>query len=430
MACDPKIEYKGKEYTFSEFMAMAHDGLIDIESVKKRLKGEKVPIKINEEKLNPNFGKKIGLSIPETGKQVEKTILGRAKRAENSKKFMEELEKEGLNRNVQKQKDVAKITQKYIDENGIDAALKEIENGNIKGAPVNYIQAMAIQELRRRSFDESLTQEQRDAAAKKQQEIVDAMENVNRLSGQQSAMLAYVYKNVEGLGLDAKTQIERIKGLNGGHISPEAEKKIIEQAEQLQKAYAEIDRLTKEREQTNAREVVDEIIKKRTTKKEGWTKEKAKKRADEFRERFKNKEFVLKDENGEPIKVYKASMLDINELIEVAAKAIEVSGEIADGIRSAKETLKEKEWYKSLSEKRQRSIDRQVENYFGSVPDPKEGLTNSYLKAIVETGVKDYESFIERIKEDFPEMSEREITDAISKYGQEALMTKSELDKL
>lgn len=431
MACDPKIVYKGKEYTFSEFMSMMQDGLVDINAIKKGLKGEDVDISINEEKINTSFGKDVSLiEVEGTGREVEKTILGRAKRAEgNTKEFEDFLEKEGLTRAMQSQKEVQAKVEDYVAKNGIEKTLDQVRRGNISGAPRTWVESLAIQHFNIKKNNPNLTEAERAEAEKQHQRLLKETSERKTLTGQELAMLAYAYQNIEGLGLDANTQIERIKEVNGGYISPELEAKIIKQAEELDKLHAEIDAMKKSMEAQEEKKVIEEVIKNKTKpKKEGWNKEKAKKAADAIREKFKLKEVTFKDAKGNDIKVYKNAILDFNEFVEIVAKTVEKTGEISEGIREAKKKLKEQEWYKSLTKEDKKAIERQIEG-IATVPDPKDGLTTQYLKEVIESGVGNYEEFIERIREDFPEKPETEIAKEISNYAKEVSKSKSQIEK-
>jgi len=103
-----------------------------------------------------------------------------------------------------------------------------------------------------------------------------------------------------------------------------------------------------------------------TDKQKGTSKvfeEKAKKLADKFRDKLKTKPLTFKDNNGNniPIQMYG---LNFNEIIELGAKAIELSGKIADGIKKVSDHLREQDWYKNLTKENKDAVDRQVVDYF------------------------------------------------------------------
>ena len=92
-------------------------------------------------------------------------------------------------------------------------------------------------------------------------------------------------------------------------------------------------------------------------------KEKAKVVADKFR-KLKTKEFTFKDENGNDIPIQKMGA-GWNELVELGAKAIETTGEIADGVKAIVDQVKDKDWYKNLSKRDKSSFEDQLTSHFG-----------------------------------------------------------------
>ena len=90
--------------------------------------------------------------------------------------------------------------------------------------------------------------------------------------------------------------------------------------------------------------------------------DKAKNIANKFR-KLKTKPFVFKDENGNTIDIQKMG-IDWNDLVELGAKAIEKTGEIADGIAEILDKVKDAEWYKALSEKDRISLEKQLTAHY------------------------------------------------------------------
>lgn len=94
-------------------------------------------------------------------------------------------------------------------------------------------------------------------------------------------------------------------------------------------------------------------------------KAKAKNIADEFR-KLKTKEFTFKDENGNDIPVQKAGA-GWNDLVELGAKAIEKTGEIADGIKAIIDEIKDKDWYINLSKSDKQNLEKDLSKHFEDV---------------------------------------------------------------
>ena len=90
--------------------------------------------------------------------------------------------------------------------------------------------------------------------------------------------------------------------------------------------------------------------------------EKAKAYADAFR-KLKTKPFTFKDENGNEIDVHTAG-IKWNDIVELGAKAIEKTGEIADGVKAAVDALKDADWYKALSQSDKDKFATQLEQHY------------------------------------------------------------------
>lgn len=103
-----------------------------------------------------------------------------------------------------------------------------------------------------------------------------------------------------------------------------------------------------------------------TGKNEGSKKysEKAKTIADKFR-KLKSKPFVFKDENGNTIDIQKMG-IGWNELVELGAKAIEKTGDIADGIAEILNKIKDAEWYINLSAGAKVRLEKELQDHYNN----------------------------------------------------------------
>lgn len=136
---------------------------------------------------------------------------------------------------------------------------------------------------------------------------------------------------------------QKVEEQTGKPTTPSQEAKIKKITEHSKKVKAEADAAEKK-----LIEATDETIGRKEPKKKTYT-EKAKKIADNFR-KLKNKPFTFKDENGNDIPI-QIQGLAWNDIVEIGAKAIEKTGEIADGIEAVLDKIKDLEWYGKLSDK-------------------------------------------------------------------------------
>ncbi len=157
---------------------------------------------------------------------------------------------------------------------------------------------------------------------------------------------------------------------------------------------------------------------------------KAKAVADEFR-KLKTNPPTFTDSNGNPIQVFTAG-ITWNDIIEVGAKAIEKTGEIADGVKDMVDHVKEQEWYTKLSDKDKEAFEGQLKGHFESINQPKEeGKTSgiaSSVKELIRQGITKESEIVSKLKEDNPEMTERQIRDEISGYGRSTKLNQDPIE--
>ena len=138
-----------------------------------------------------------------------------------------------------------------------------------------------------------------------------------------------------------------------------------EQDAQIQKLTDENTRLQKQYDDLNKKNIEE------TDKNIGEGKQKPKKSkpsetfnkaADTFR-KLKTKPFTFKDENGNdiPIQTQGATW---NDLVELGAKAIEKTGEIADGVAAIIDQIKDSDFYKKLSDNDKQRFSEELQNHY------------------------------------------------------------------
>lgn len=132
-----------------------------------------------------------------------------------------------------------------------------------------------------------------------------------------------------------------------------------EQAEQAAKLVKENKDLS--RQVKNLQDKLDKLHEGEPKTKSTYT-DKAKKIADSFRN-LKTAGFTFKDENGNDVPVQKMGV-GWNELVELGAKAIEKTGEIADGVSAILDKVKEKDWYKGMSEADKGRFESELAGHF------------------------------------------------------------------
>lgn len=135
---------------------------------------------------------------------------------------------------------------------------------------------------------------------------------------------------------------------------------------------------------------------------------KTKKAADAFR-KLKTKEFTFKDSNGNEVPIYKMG-ISYNDLIELGAKAIEKTGEIADGVAAIIDKVKEADWYKGLTSEDKDRFEKELEDHYIGIADRK---TASRIKALEKQLADLQEGNVKSKTDRKPTAREKELKDQI-----------------
>lgn len=159
------------------------------------------------------------------------------------------------------------------------------------------------------------------------------------------------------LDTDSFTAVHtRAEEAKGKPLTPEQTKKVTQLTADNEKLKIQLDEA-----QQKLIEETDKHIGKKDTETKKYAKQ-AKSIADTFR-KLKVKEFTFKDENGNEIPVTKMGM-SWNDLVELGAKAIEKSGEVADGIKAILDKIKDTPFYQKLSEAKKEELQKQLADHY------------------------------------------------------------------
>lgn len=446
MACDPKITYKGKEYSYGEFMSILNDGLIDAKQLERVLKGEEAELIINND-YTPN--EKLGVAIEEpTEKEVENSMQEAEGKVERTlvklRAFegdVDPLVKKFLGNDLYRYVDSAAAAEisadNLIAEVGFGKAVEMAAENKVTGATQSAL--LGREWLRRQeALDIAETPSEKRKASKDIAFWMDkVIGSIQEATGAANAFWRVFYAENPNLGLNVSERIKKWEELSGEKWSREQKaeyEKVQEDLKELQKKYNELEAMRPDAEMQSA---IDDISESSKRGKESY-KAKAKEIADQFR-KLKSKPITLKDakgndlldKEGKPITL-KMQGLNFNELIEVGAKAIEKTGEIADGIVAIKKKLEEEDWYKGLSKEDKDAVAKQIETSIDYTPeskefDPNDPLTSSVLKDLVKNGYNTPEKLLGKLREYYPKTSDRDIRDRITKYGQEVNITEDSI---
>lgn len=365
---------------------------------------------------------------------VEKTIVNkRAYQGEFREGVKKELERIGLTREVESQTTAKANALEFIDTVGEDAALDAVRSSDVQGAAGAYVWA----ELAQRIENQILTAIDPIVISdleKKQAALLEEFGNKALSGGRFASALNDIYQNSD-LGYNVEAKINEYKEQNFGEIPPDVEQRFRQydaELKEVRQKLAEAELKTK----TDTEQKAFEDIKDSVGRKKKTYAQRSKEIADQVR-KLKTKPFVFKDENGNDIQVKQQGLLDWNELVELGAKAIEASGRVADGISVIISNVADTDWYKALSDNDKTRFAKQLEaslvpEYKLVTEDGKLTIPHQLLRDLVQAGAKDVNELttqvMELAKADFPNITEREVRDAITNYGRKVNLNKEQVE--
>jgi len=227
-----------------------------------------------------------------------------------------------------------------------------------------------------------------------------------------------------------QTQIRKYKEVNNGEISPEVEAKFNDYAKQIDELNSKLRTKEKENESLRNQELISQI-RQQDTKLMNYRppKERAKEFADILRKGKIDADIAMAG-----IPFFKEVW---NGSIEIAARTIEAGGTIAEALQKAIQALKESEWYSKLKDDEKLASEKKVKDYLVDLlpmdkPEVSEGkikVPNSLIRKYVGEGVDNIEDLTSKIIGQLKDkdVTERQVRDAITKYGRESGMSKDEI---
>ena len=200
--------------------------------------------------------------------------------------------------------------------------------------------------------------------SQKYKDKLDEIEKYSAKLKQLGTLAGHAFTSLQGSrDLDTgsfTSVVKKLRAVKNGVEITEKEKEVIK------KLTSENEELKKRAEEAESKAIEahkqDFSEKEEPKEKDKTYKEKAKKAADTFR-KLKTKPFTFKDENGNDIDIQKAG-ISWNDLVELGAKAIEKTGEIADGVKAILDEIKDKEWYKTLSDKDKNKFEKDLTSHY------------------------------------------------------------------
>lgn len=385
----------------------------------------------------PDVPQDVQQDVPVEPQQVKKTLTTkRAYEGAFREEVKAELEKSGLYREVENQAEAEANADAFIAQVGIDAALDAARAGDVRGGMRSVVRVRAMEALDQQ-ISESEDPAELAELSLKQSELIQETSQVLLEGGREAAMMARLYAQSD-LGFQSEVKADEWRRQFGEEPSPEMMAKWKERDKEFEELRIKLDEAQKRAEEAEEKATIKAIKdaatrEKARDRKRTYT-EKSKALADQFR-KLKAKPMTFRDADGNQIEV-KQMGFDWNGLVEIGAKAIEKTGEIADGIAAIAEKLKDSSFFNSMDDRNKQAILQQIEDAYrvsneedvdvGPIRVPKKMIRDA-----VEDGANDIASLVSVIKEQlsdvYPNATDREIRDAITEYGKVVSMSKDEL---
>lgn len=365
----------------------------------------------------------------------EKALLNRAFRGVTNQQMKDAIAKHDLEYFQESWSTSKAIANDFINEVGLDNALDAVRRGMVVGAPAAYIWSANIDEVGRQIAATSDEQTIKDLQ-EIQSELLEEFGVQTKKGGQFIAALRDIYANSD-FGYDTEYQIKKFKDTNGGEIPKEVEEKMRKLGKEYDAIKAKLEETEKKLKEVEEKQAVvdiaQDIARKKQIEKQQSIKEKTKKIADKIREgKTARPSMFLSSSPG-------AIVWD--GALEVAAQTIETTGKVADAVAKAVEFIKNSDWYASLSDSDKDNAEKQVKKYLKDVQKEAPTVTvtdtgiqipHQIIRDYVSQGITDIDKLVEAIKIDLLadeiEVTERQIRDAITKYGKTINPNKEEIE--
>jgi hypothetical protein len=268
-----------------------------------------------------------------------------------------------------------------------------------------------------------------DAEIQATENAVENFDIVAVITASQQSLAFRLRKGMLDKDYNLVTQINKYKAVNKGVIPPDVEAKFRELDKKIREVNDQLidaEKRAKEAEEELAIKNIKESVAREKIKSN--IKTASKDIASKIRKKKFHKPGIFS--SATPVSVL------VDAALEISASTIEAGGTIAQAVADGWNHIKKSDWYKNLTKDKQ----VEAEEAFADMVSPKEAveseerltIPNSLIREAVEQGnatIEDVTKFIqEAIKEDYPNITEREVRDAITKYGKTANLSRDEID--
>lgn len=354
-------------------------------------------------------------------------VAQRAVEGGNEDAFTDAMEQIGYLYEVESVKKAGDAVKKLFEEFGPDEILQGIRDGRIKGAAASRAWIKVI-DLVNEQFLNAQTKEEAEAALEKNLQLTKEISLMGTAAGQfikgfQDAYLESDFK------FDVASMTNALSEAAGGKLSAEMQAKIKDWAQQISDLTKRLSEVEAEKKALEERQILEAYVEERPKDNRPTAiREAAKATAARIRKLKSSRPNYLLSSNP--------AVVAWDTAIELVATSVEAGGKLADAVQKGLKSLKESDWYKSASKKIQAQVEAdfiaQTSENATPVPefiDGKVKVSPSTIAALVKEGYDTIDKVVDKVAEmlNNPDLTKRQIRDAITGYGKTINVTKDEI---
>lgn len=367
----------------------------------------------------------------EGGDRRKRKVLGRAYRGNESETTKAAIEHVGLDRPVQNKAEALKKSRQLVEDVGIDKALKIARSRTLDGTNTAAIYGAVIEDYQNQINDSVDDADKYLELSNKQAMVFAELSDIAEFSGGFIGELPDIYHNTDvPYDFDAKVQ-EYTKQF--GPPTEEVLARLKEAEAALKAANEKIRELESRRKKAVEKESIENIQESitRTSKKTPPSRTVLKQLADQTRK--------LKLSRPTLFSSASPASLVWDAAVEVVATSLDAGDAVAVAIKKGVESIRKSDWYKGLSDDKRTDAENlfkkevaQIEVEGAEIVGDNIKVPHSLMRYYVSQGITDIEqiskSILDDLKEANPDLTIRQVRDAITKYGQEVGKNKDQIN--
>jgi hypothetical protein len=366
----------------------------------------------------------------EGNKVVDKTLENRLMTGETADSIKQEVEKKGLERVVDDFVTAEANANNIVEKYGYNEALTMAIEGEIDGAARSAI--LGMEYLRRdNAVRVAKTATELRRATEDLAEWISYVGYLQAKGGSANAYWGKFYADNPNLGLTLKDKIDKWEQTSGKAIPIDIKEKYEQLDTQLKEALQRVKELEEQAptdEMKSAIKAIQEQEAKKSSK-PTLTKEQRNRTSDKL---MALAEKIRKSENSGLVLSTPIPPHIISDSVKLLAQGVKVGEAIGDTMAKIYKLIEGGIKKKLTEEERKKVSDyftAQLEESVETDNVSGNPITNSVIRDYVLQGFNTPEKLLEKLMEHYPNKSERNVRDLVSKYGQEITKTADEIDR-